>query len=105
MTTHDRLEMVENGNGGQLYFKTHLVRDSSFSLELGEEVLAYTTSFGVHIVPIDRLGEIAGRPLTIEPPPAEAVPIHQRTDNTSADADADTEVPTFDADGGLESEF
>ncbi|MFB6121120.1 MAG: hypothetical protein ABEJ68_08410 [Halobacteriaceae archaeon] len=105
MTTHDRLEMVANGNGAQLYFKTHLVRDSSFPLDRDEEVLAYTTAVGVHIVPLDNIGEIADRPLTIDPPPLEAVPIPHRPDDAPSDVDADVEVPSLDADGGLESEF
>lgn len=93
MTDHDRVTVSRNGTSVQVYFKKTFAADTAFPFDAGDEVLAYVTSVGVHLVPLRNVGEIVAEPLCVEPPPRAAVPPSHRPSSGDTD-DGRTEHAT-----------
>ena len=92
MTGHDRVSVNQNGSSVQLYFKKEFAQDTAFPLESGEVCIAYPVGGGVHILPVSALDDAESHfPVTIERPPAEAIPPEHRrlSDSDAFDGDGD----------------
>jgi hypothetical protein len=93
VTDHARVSVSQNGPAVQVYFRTTFAADSAFPLDAGDECVAWITGDGgVHLLPLDQVGD-TDYPASIEGPPRDALPPRLR-----AAPEASTDGPTDEVD-------